>query len=111
MAMPVTVQSQFASAVAEADMDVFTRSYTEGEGTVIEFDMRKRDYQKDAGTNYDICRPEKTYYADIHEFSTFHNPAVYRFISAQGRYYDDQNRQFRFTPKISAVACEQKIAA
>jgi hypothetical protein len=41
MAMPVTVQSQFASAVAEADMDVFTRSYTEGEGTVIEFDMEK----------------------------------------------------------------------
>ena len=49
--MPVIIQSHFNSAVVEANLDVFTRSYTEGENTIIEFDMRKRDWQKEAGIN------------------------------------------------------------
>ncbi|MDM8551652.1 transposase [Desulfobacterales bacterium HSG2] len=108
--MPVTIQSQFTSAVVEANLDVFTRSYTEGENTIIEFDMRKRDYQKEAGINYDICWPEKTYNVDIHEFSTFQNPIVCRFISGQAWYYDDQNRQIWFTPKLREVSARQHVS-
>jgi len=94
----------------EANPDVFTRSYTEGENTIIEFDMRKRDYQKEAGINYDIYWPEKTYNVDIHEFSTFQNPIVYRFISGQAWYYDDQNRQIWFTPKLREVSAQQHVS-
>lgn len=79
--MPVTIQTRFASAVEEVNTDVFTRSYAEGENTIIEFDMRKRDYKKEFGTDSEIHRTEKTYNVDAHEFSTFHNPVVCRFIS------------------------------
>ncbi len=37
--MPVIIQSQFNSAVVEANLDIFTRSYTEGVNTIIEFDI------------------------------------------------------------------------
>lgn len=39
--MPVIIQSQFTSTVVEANADVFTRSYTEGENTIIEFDTTR----------------------------------------------------------------------
>ena len=108
--MPVIIQSQFTSAAAEANQDVFTRSYMEGKNTIIEFDMRKRDYQEEEGIEHAICWPEKTYNIDIHEFSTFHNPIVYRFISGQGWYYDDRNRQIWFTPKIREVSARQHVS-
>jgi len=108
--MPVIIQSQFTSTVVEANADVLTRSYTEGENTITEFDMRKRDYQKEAGTNCDICWPEKTYNVDIHEFSTFHNPIIYRFVTAQAWYCDDHNNQVWFTPKISEVSLHQHVS-
>ncbi len=108
--MPVIIQSQFNSAVVEANLDIFTRSYTEGENTIIEFDIRKRDWQKEAGISHDVYWPEKTYNVDIHEFSVFHNPIVYRFISAQAWYYDDQNRQIWFTPKLREVSAQQHVS-
>lgn len=107
--MPITIQTQFTSAVVEASQDVFTRSYIEEENTIIEFDMRKRDYQKEEGISSEIHWPEKTYNADVHEFSTFHNPIVYRFISAQGWYYDDQRNRVWFTPKISEISAQQHV--
>ncbi len=107
--MPITIQTQFTSAVVEASEDVFTRSYTEEENTVTEFDMRKRDYQKEEGISSEIHWPEKTYNVDVHEFSTFHNPIVYRFISAQGWYYDDQGSRVWFTPKISEISAQQHV--
>lgn len=57
--MPITIRTRFTSAVVEANQDVFTRSYVEGENTVIEFDMRKRDYQKESGISSEIHWPEK----------------------------------------------------
>ncbi len=107
--MPITIQTQFTSAVVEAGQDVFTRSYIEEENTIIEFDMRKRDYQKEEGISSEIHWPEKTYNVDVHEFSTFHNPIVYRFISAQGWYYDDQRNRVWFTPKISEISAQQHV--
>ena len=59
--MPVIIQIQFTSAVIEANMDIFTGSYIEGEYTVLEFDMRKRNLQKEAGVNHKIYCPAKTY--------------------------------------------------
>lgn len=108
--MPVIIQSQFSSAVVEANLDVFTRSYTERENTIIEFDMRKRDWQKEAGISHDVYWPEKTYNVDIHEFSVFHNPIIYRFISAQAWYYDDHKRQIWFTPKIREISAQQHVS-
>ena len=104
--MPVTIQSQFTSAVLEANQDVFTRSYAEGENTITESDMRKRDYRKEVGTSSEIHWPEKACSADIHEFSTFHNPIVRRFISAQGWYCDDQNSRVWFLSRKS-VRCQR----
>lgn len=106
--MPITIQTRFASAVVEANQDVFTRSYIEEEKTIIEFDMRKRDYQKE-GISSEVHWPEKTYNIDVHEFSTFHNPIVYRFVSAQGWYYDDQGSRIWFTPKISEISAQQHV--
>lgn len=108
--MPVIIQSQFTSAVVEANMDVFTRSYTEGEHTVLEFDMRKRDWRKEAGIDYKIYWPAKTYNVDIREFSVFQNPIIYRFISAQAWYYDDQHRQHWFTPTLREVSLQQHVS-
>jgi len=108
--MPITIQSQSASAVVEANRDVFTRSYTERENTIIEFDMRRRDYRKEAGTNGGIHWPEKTYSVDIHEFPTFCNPIVCRFISAQGWYRDEQNNRIWSAPKIGEVSVRQHVA-
>lgn len=107
--MPITIQTQFTSAVVEDNQDVFTRSYIEEENTIIEFDMRKCDYQKEEGISSEIHWPEKTYNVDVHEFSTFHNPIVYRFISAQGWYYDDQRNRVWFTPKISEISAQQHV--
>jgi len=107
--MPITIRTRFTSAVVEANQDVFTRSYVEGENTVIEFDMRKRDYQKESGISSEIHWPEKTYNVDVREFSTFHNPIVCRFISAQGWYYDDQSCRVWFTPKIGEISARQHV--
>ncbi len=72
--------------------------------------MRKRDWQKEAGISHDVYWPPKTYNVDIHEFSVFHNPIVYRFISAQAWYYDDHNRQIWFTPNIREVSAQQHVS-
>lgn len=109
--MPITIQTRFASAVAEANQDVFTRSYIERENTIIEFDMRKRDYRKEAGINSGIHWPEKTYTVEVKELSAFHNPVVYRFVSAQGWYYDNRNNRVWFTPKISEVSVRQHVSS
>jgi hypothetical protein len=106
--MPITIRSRFTSAVVESNEDVFVRSYIEEGSTVIEFDMKKRDYRKE-GIISEIHWPEKTYSIDVHEFSTFHNPIVYRFITAQGWYYDDQRKRVWFTPKISGISAQQHV--
>lgn len=108
--MPVIIQSQFTSAVVEANMDIFTGSYTEGEYTILEFDMRKRNLQKETGIKHKIYWPAKTYNVDIREFSVFQNPIIYRFISAQVWYYDEQHEQHWFTPMLRGVSVQQHVS-
>lgn len=108
--MAITILSRFESAVEEAHRELFTGSYIENEKAIIEFDLRKRDYRKIFDTKSDIFWPDKSYSIDVYEFSTFHNPIVYRFVLAQGYYFDDQNNRIYFTPKISEVSTQHHMS-
>jgi hypothetical protein len=102
--MAVIIQSESDSAVSEADKDVYTQTYIEDKKTVIGFDMRKRDYQKEFGITSEIFWSVNAYHIDIYEFSTFHNPVIYRFVMAQGNYFDEKNQRIFFTPEPSEVS-------
>ena len=48
--MAVTVQMQFESAVTELYEDAFIGSSIEHGTTIIQFDLRKHDFQQELGT-------------------------------------------------------------
>ena len=48
--MAVTVQMQFESAVTEMYQDAFVGSSIENGTTIIQFDLRKLDFQRALGT-------------------------------------------------------------
>lgn len=102
--MGIVIQSEFDSAVLEANKDAYVKTYIEDKKTVIEFDMRRKDYQQEFGTNSGIFWSKNVYNVDINEFSTFHNPVIYRFVMAQGCYFDGNSRRFFFTPLPSEVS-------
>jgi hypothetical protein len=108
--MAVTVQMQFESAVTEMYQDIFVGSSIENGTTIIQFDLRKRDWQVVLGTTAPICWRQEPYHLDIHELSTAHNPLKYRFIVAQGYYLNDQNQRVYFTPKIQGVSPAQHMS-
>jgi len=70
--------------------------------TVIQFDLRKHDFQQELGTTAPICWRKESYHVDVHELSTFHNPMTYRFIVAQGSYVNGKDQRMYFTPTIKA---------
>ena len=74
--MAVTVQMQFESAVTELYQDAFVGSSIEHGTTIIQFDLRKLDFQCTLGTTATICWRKEPYHVDIHELSTFHNPVL-----------------------------------
>ena len=88
--MAVTVQMQFESVVTEIYQDAFVGSSIENGTTIIQFDLRKLDFQRALGTTSTICWRKEPYAVEIHELSTFHNPIKYRFIVAQGSYLNAQ---------------------
>ena len=102
--MAITVQMQFESAVTEIYQDAFVGSSIENGTTVIQFDLRKHDFQQELGTKATLCWRKEAYHVDVHELSTFHNPILYRFIIAQGSYLDGQNQRMYFTPEIKGVS-------
>lgn len=108
--MGITIEAHFDSAVVEAHQDVFTRSYIEGRNTIIEFDMRKRDYQEALNTRSMISWSSNGYTVDIYELSTFHNPVIYRFMVAQGYFVDAQGNRMDFTPRIAEVSTHQHMS-
>ena len=108
--MAVTVQMQFESAVTERYQDAFVGSSIENGATIITFDLRKLDFQRELGTTSTICWRKTPYYVDIHELSTFHNPIKYRFMVAQGSYLNAQNQRVYFTPAIQGVSTAQHIS-
>jgi hypothetical protein len=109
--MTITIQSPFDSAVLESNKDVFTRSYIEGRNSIIEFDMRKRDYKKEFKITSQIYWVGKEYTIDINEFSTLHNPILYRFILMRGYYLNEHGNRVDFTPKISEVSTHHHVSS
>jgi hypothetical protein len=108
--MAVTVQMQFASAVTELYEDAFIGSSIENGTTIIQFDLRKLDFQRVLETTSTICWCKAPYAVEAHELSTFHNPIKYRFILAQGSYLNDQHQRVYFTPEIKGVSTSQHMS-
>jgi Transposase len=108
--MAITVQMQFESAVTEMYQDAFVGSSIENGTTVIQFDLRKHDFQQELGTKATLCWRKESYQVDVHELSTFHNPMTYRFIVAQGCYLNDQHQRVYFTPEIKGVSTSQHMS-
>jgi Transposase len=108
--MAVTVQMQFESAVTEMYQKAFVGSSLENGTTIIQFDLRQLDFQRELGTTSPICWRQDVYPVDIHELSTFHNPIKYRFIVAQGYYLNDQQQRVYFTPDIQGVSTSQHMS-
>jgi len=108
--MSVTVQVCFESAVIEANKDTFVRSYIEESKTILEFDMRKRDWQEVLKTDSEIYWSGKAYPVDVHEFSTFHCPIIYRFVIERGYYLADDGRREYFTPEPSEVSTRHHMS-
>jgi len=52
--MAIIIQSEFDSAVLESNEDAYTRTYISDKKTIIEFDMRKRDYRQEFGIKTEI---------------------------------------------------------
>ena len=108
--MAVTVQMQFESAVTEMYQDTFVGSSIENGATIITFDLRQRDFQRELGATAPLAWRKEAYHVDIHELSTFHNPIKYRFILAQGSYLDAQHQRLYFTPEIKGVSTAQHMS-
>ena len=108
--MAVIVQMPFESVVTEMYQDAFVGSSIENGATIIQFDLRKLDFQRELGTTSTICWRQASYHVDIHKLSTFHNPIKYRFIVAQGSYVDDQHQRVYFTPEIKGVSTSQQMS-
>ena len=108
--MAVTVQMQFESAVTEMYQNAFVGSSIENGVTIIQFDLRQLDFQRELGTTSPICWRQDVYHVDIHELSTFHNPIKYRFIFAQGYYLNDKQQRVYFTPDIQGVSTSQHMS-
>src|SRR5437879_12509385 len=79
--MAVTVQMQFESAVTELYEDAFIGSSIENGTTIIQFDLRKLDFQRVLETTSTICCCKAPYAVDVHELSTFNDPIKYRFLT------------------------------
>jgi hypothetical protein len=108
--MAVTVQMQFESVVTALYEDAFVGSSIDNGTTIIQFDLRKLDFQQTLETTSTICWRKEPYAVEIHELSTFHNPIKYRFIVAQGSYLNAQNQRVYFTPAIKGVSTSQHMS-
>src|SRR5499427_2283083 len=108
--MAITVQMQFESAVTDVYEDAFIGSSIENGTTMIQFDLRKHDFQQELGTPATLCWRKESYQVDVHELSTAHNPIKYRFIVAQGYYLNDQHQRVYFTPEIQGVSTSQHMS-
>ena len=108
--MAVTVQTRFESVVTEIYEEAFVGSSIENGTTLIKFDLRKLDFQRESGITSTIYWRKDTYHVDVHELSTFHNPMKYRFILAQGYYFDEEGQRIYFTPEIKGVSTSQHMS-
>ena len=82
--MAVTVQMQFESVVTEIYQDAFVGSSIDNGTTIIQFDLRKHNFQQELGTQATLCWRKESSHVDVHALSTLHHPMMSRFIVAQG---------------------------
>jgi len=108
--MAVTVQMPFESVGTEIYQDALVGSSLENGTTIIQFDLRKLDFQRVLGTTSTIGWRQEPSHVDRHELSTFHTPITYRGIVAQGCYRNDQNQRVYFTPEIQGVSTSQPMS-
>ena len=108
--MAVTVQRQFASVVTERYQDALIGSSMANGATIITFDLRNLDLQRELGTTSTISWRKDTSHVDVHELSTVLHPMKYRFILAQGYSLGDDNRRMYFTPHIKGVSTSQPMS-
>jgi hypothetical protein len=108
--MAVTVQTQFESVVTQMYEEAFVGSSIENGTTVIKFDLRQLDFQRECGIPSAIYWRKDIYHVDVHELSTFHNPIRYRFIVAQGSYFDEDGQRIYFTPEMKGVSTSQQMS-
>jgi len=108
--MTITIKAEFESAVTEANVDIFTKSYIENRKSIIEFDTRKRNFKKIFGIKSKIAWDSKTYTVDIKELSTLYCPIIYRFIMAKGSYYNSDGERIFFTPELDEVSTSQHVS-
>jgi hypothetical protein len=108
--MAVTVQMQFESVVTEMYQAAFVGSTIENGVTIIHFDLRCLDFQRQFGISSTIYWPKEPYHVNVHELSTFHNPIQYRFILAQGYYFDEVGKRIDFTPEVKGVSTSQHMS-
>jgi hypothetical protein len=106
----VTVQMQCASVVTDLSQDAFGGSSIEHGTTIMQFDLRQRDWQCVLGTTAPICGRQEPSHVDMHALSTFHNPLKYRFIVAQGSYLNDHNQRVYGTPDSEGVSTSQHMS-
>jgi len=108
--MAVTVQMQFESVVTERYQDAIVGSAIENGTTIITFDLRSLDYQRQFGSSSTIYWSKEPYHVDVHELSTFHHPIVNRLILTQGYYFDEAGQRVDFTPEIKGVSTSQHMS-
>jgi hypothetical protein len=92
------------------EQDAFVGSSIENGATMITFDLRKRDFQRELGTTSPICWRKAPYHVDIHALSTFHHPILYRFIVAQGSSLDGNHQRLYFPPELQGVSTSQQMS-
>ena len=107
--MSIIIKTKFESAVTEANSDIYTGSYIEGNSTIIEFDVRKRSYKKSLSAKSKI-QWDQEYVIEIKELSTLYCPIKYRFKMARGSYYDHDGCRVFFTPDIDEVSTSQHVS-
>jgi hypothetical protein len=101
---------QFESVVTAVYEDAFVGSSIEHGTTIIQCDLRQRDFQRALETPSTICWRKEPYAVEMHELSTFYNPIKYRFIVAQGSSLNEQHQRVSFTPDSKGVSTSQPMS-
>src|SRR3989442_1775706 len=90
--------------------DALVGSSIENGVTIIPFDLRQHDLQRELGTAATIAWRQESYHVDVHELSTFPNPIKYRFILTQGYYLNEEHQRRYFTPALKGVSTAQQMS-
>jgi len=108
--MAIEIKAQFTSAVTEENKDIFVDSYIEEGKTIIEFDVRKRNYKKRNNIKKRIKWDKQNYKIDIYELSSMYTSIIYRFNMFRGYYDEADGKRVSFTPEINEISTAQHVS-